>query len=198
MQVALFIVYLSMFIFMFPPFRQYKSRFFYYFFILALEDPIGFGIAKLLQVPIIVLHIEFAILLIIGLTRNEKFTRDILYALPLMIIFGFGISHLSLFSLRIVLAFEHIYIFYIILKFAVIFIRDNRGINFFQVMLIFYESTIIVKFFTSVFNIKQGLLFFYLTAGFEILVAIFFICFREDSKRMVWKIGEDIEDVEVE
>lgn len=48
-------------------------------------------------------------------------------------------------------------------------------------MLVFYEISVIVNLIVFISKTNLSVVFFYLTLSFQILVAIFFTIFREDS-----------------
>jgi len=68
-------------------------------------------------------------------------------------------------------------------------VAQRQVINFFYLVLAFYEFTILLKFlnFLFVLNIDAHT-YFYITTGFELLVGIFFTTFREESPKLVYKL----------
>jgi hypothetical protein len=193
MLIAKIFLTISMIIFMLPPFRQYNGRFFYYFLILAIEDPIARVFELSFHFHPIIVHLLFGILLVLAVLKYEKFLKYALYSVPFLIVGGIGISFLNVEVLRILLALTHIIIFFIVAKLAVIFIRDTKGINFFHIMLILYESSIILKFITLVLNIHNGILLFYITLAFELFLGLFFSLFRDDSPKVLFFVHENLE-----
>ncbi|MCX6149841.1 MAG: hypothetical protein NTX22_04885 [Ignavibacteriales bacterium] len=69
-----------------------------------------------------------------------------------------------------------------------VFFQENHSILFFHLALLLYEASLIAKFLFIMIDIKTGLLFFYLTTAFEILLAIYFMFDREDKQQLVVKV----------
>jgi hypothetical protein len=197
MHVPIVLLYLSMFIFLAPPIRQFRERFFYYFLILALEDPFAWLLLNFIKIPVIITHLFFTVMLIFAVTKRERFIKYSPYGVLLMIPLSIGTIFLSSDNMRIVLAAFHIFIFFAIIKYTVEYTREKRSINFFQVALILYESTIILKFVDRVLDIKNGITFFYITLGFELFIGIFFTIFKEDNKFLCFTIPSFDEAVKV-
>lgn len=196
MKIALIILYVSMFVFLFPPIRQYKGQYFYFFLALALEDPIARLLIGTIGIYQIKVHIIFSILLIYSVLNIKKMRFYILFGIPILIIAIIGLLFVDLSnkenfsSLRVIIGFIHIGIFFIFVKKAIILLRDNLSINLFQLMLILYESSIILKFFIFVLSIKQGILFFFITSAFELLLGLFFAFYREENPKLTFHIKE--------
>jgi len=64
---------------------------------------------------------------------------------------------------------------------AVIVLYGNGELNFFYLVLIFYEISIIFNVIVHFAGTDADFIVFVSTLSFQILVAIFFIIFREDS-----------------
>jgi hypothetical protein len=195
MLIAKIFLTVSMIVFMLPPFRQYNGRFFYYFLILAIEDPIARILEYSFHFHPIIVHLLFGVLLVLAVLNYEKFLKYALYSAPFLLVGGIGISFIKVEILRILLALTHVIIFFIIAKQAVIFIRDKKGINFFHIMLILYESSIILKFITLVFNLSNGITLFYITLAFELFIGLFFSFYRDDNRKIMFFVQENFEKI---
>jgi len=190
MRIALIITSLSMFIFMLLPFRQQKSRWFYYFLTLAIEDPVAFILTKLFSLQPMLIHVEFAILLFVSVNFQKDIKKKALIMLPFLIASSFVFALLPKPALCTIIAFIHIIILLSIIKIAFIFLRDSHGINIFQIVLVFYESTIVTKLISYVLDYTYGVYFFHFTTAIEILIGVFFLFFRESNRTLIYIIKE--------
>lgn len=201
MNIAFIILYVSMFIFLFPPFRQYKGPYFYFFFLLAVEDPVAKLLKELFWIYQAKVHVIFSIFLVMSILNIKNVRKYFNISIPIIIISIIGISFLdntnkdNINLLRITVGLFHLVIFFIFVKKSVIFLRENMGINIFQTMLILYESTIILKFIIYILNIPKGMLFFYITTAFEWFLGLFFAFYREDNPKLVIYIKDKAEQL---
>ncbi len=68
-------------------------------------------------------------------------------------------------------------------------VSQKQVINFFYLVLAFYEFTVLLKFLNFLIELKvEAETYFYITTGFELLVGIFFTMFREDSQKLAYKL----------
>ena len=68
-------------------------------------------------------------------------------------------------------------------------VAQKQVINFFYLVLAFYEFTVLLKFLNFLFELKvEAQTYFYITTGFELLVGIFYTTFREDSRKLVYQL----------
>jgi hypothetical protein len=61
------------------------------------------------------------------------------------------------------------------------FLYNKKAINFYFIVLVVYELSIILKMLTILTNIYMGVLFYHLTTNFEILICIYFIFFNIEN-----------------
>ena len=195
MELAKLLIKISMIIFLLPPIRQYGGRFFFYFLILALNDPLA-DYLRYWSFPQLKIHIIFSIFLLISVIWSKKFIKIVLFSIPFIALYFYGMTFVNTSyievanTLRIIMGFMHIFIFITVSKMAIVELREKMGINLFLVVFLFYEATLILKFIVYGFGMSKGLLFFFMTLGFEILLAIFFICFRDDNPKLLIKIND--------
>jgi len=188
MHIAKYIVLLSMGVFLFLPFRQYKSRLFYYFYIMALEDPFSYYVVQNFGLSAMVAHIFCASFLAVAMLKPAGFSKLFFYALPCNIIICYVLLRIPPSALRIILAAIHLVILLGVFIHAAIFARDTSGINFFHIVLVLLESSTIIKLLFYVFDLRNGVLNFFLSTAFEILIGVFFLIFREDDKKLVFML----------
>ena len=179
MPVEKIIVYISTFFWLFPPFRQYKGRFFYYFLILALSDPLAIINYSFIGIPHYFIH-SIAGLLLLYSFDSIVYVKKYLIA-NIIFILAFFLFLFLLNNLLYVILTLHLLILYRFIRQALINTYSKNELNIFLCALVFYEISVAVKTIEFISGTDLGIIFFYLTLSFQILVAIFFTIFREDS-----------------
>jgi hypothetical protein len=66
-------------------------------------------------------------------------------------------------------------------NFLLDFVYKNKAINFYFIVLVVYELSILLKMFTLLTNKQMGVHFYHLTTFFEILICLFFIFFNIEN-----------------
>jgi len=179
------ILFLSIIIWLFPPFRQYKGKFFFYFLILALLDPLIDFIFLFASVNTIRIYSVADLFMIISLINLRKLQKYLPFILPITVIVIWFSSFLNIRFLNFFIVIEHLVILIIFLKMTIVDIYDSMRINLFYIMLDLYLSSLIFKFLANLIDLRFGLLYFYLTSAFEILIGIFFILYNEENSPKV-------------
>ena len=184
------VLYLSSFVWLLPPFRQFKTFVFNYFLILGIADVLVIFFNKYLQLTFLDFYLFVSYCLFVALQKPEYLKRKkILFLVSGLIVIvlsfiklGIGIHIFSLSFLHLLIIFRILYLF-------VMKVVQRQAINFFYLVLAFYEFTVLLKFLNFLFELKiEAQTYFYITTGFELLVGIFFTMFREDSPKLVYKL----------
>ncbi|MDP3147815.1 MAG: hypothetical protein Q8N83_01680 [Ignavibacteria bacterium] len=184
------IFYLSILIWLLPPFRQYKTFFFSYFLVLGIADVLVFFTTKFFEMSSYDFYVIVSFSLFIALQEIEYLKKK-----KIMFI-GLGLIVICLSFFRIgnnpyisFIAVLHLMIILRILYLFVMVVAQKHAINFFYLVLAFYEFTILLKFLNFLFELKvEAETYFYITTFFELIVGIFFTTFREDSSKLVYKL----------
>jgi hypothetical protein len=180
MTITQSIVYASIFFWIFPIFRQYKGNYFLYFLILALSDPIAMLCVAVLNVQPALIHSIAGLFLFYSIdTVRHEFRR--LWLLNLIIIVTFIITLLLMSNPLFLVLIMHFLILLIFIKKLMLKLYQSDEFNWFYLVFIFYEITVILNVIVFISGTDVGILFFYLTLAFQFLVAIFFTIFREES-----------------
>ena len=179
MPVEKIIVYISTFFWLFPPFRQYKGRYFYYFLILALADPINILSISIIGVPNYFVHSIISLLLFYSIGTGENEKKYMLANMIFMLAFFLFLFLLD--NLLYLILTLHLLILYRFLRLSLLNTFSKNELNLFLLVLIFYEISAIVNLIVFISKSNLGVVFYYLTLSFQILVAIFFTIFGEDS-----------------
>jgi len=184
------IFYLSILIWLLPPFRQYKTFFFSYFLVLGIADILVFFTTKFFEISSYDFYVIVSFCLFIALQEIEYLKKK------KMMFIGLGLIVICLSFFRIeknpyifLIAFLHLMIIFRILYLFVMVAAEKQVINFFYLVLAFYEFTILLKFLNFLFPLNvEAQTYFYITTGFELLVGIFYTTFREDSRKLVYQL----------
>ncbi len=180
MAITQSIIYASIFFWLFPVYRQYKGNYFLFFLILALSDPMVMLSVAVLKVQPTLIHSIAGIFLLYSIdTVKQEFER--LWLLNLMIVVTFIIALLLLSNLLILVLILHFLILIVFIKKLMLKLHQLSEFNWFYLVLIFYEITVILKVIVFISGTEIGILYFYLTLAFQFLIAIFFTIFREES-----------------
>ena len=172
-----------------PPFRQFKGRFFYYFLILALSDPITIFCVEILKVPLYSIHSLAGLFLISSLLFfTGKFENKYILSIPILVGFIFGIFYLK--NLLILVIITHLIVFLMFVKVAILPIYREGIINIFHFALLFYELSIVLNLSVFIGQSDMRILIYYMTLFFQILLAIFFTIFTENSNSLIIHLKE--------
>jgi len=168
----------------FPAIRQYKTDLFWYFLVLAVEDPLAilFKWIKLFEIYDSYLVWAFILIIVLFWSSRKKISMKI------MVLIFFLILGITIGASRNVqygtLALFHLAILFFFLKRSIRFIAENGKANLFHLSLLLYETTIILKMLAQLTDAQTGTAFFHITTIFEMMIAIFFSIFKEDDKRL--------------
>lgn len=174
----------------FPAIRQFRGRFFFYFLILAVADPltiiaallIGFNVGP--AQPLLI-----SSLLVISLFDSESLKKNkykLIGILTTCFIIALVSNSQTIYFTSIALL--HIFIFYYIL---ILFIKknvDDKAVNIFYIVLLLYELTNILKISNLAFEITNADEYHTLTSIFQVAIGLYFSLFRENSARNLIKL----------
>lgn len=175
------ILYTSIVFWLIPPFRQFNGKYFYFFLILALNDPIAL-LFQTIKLPTNFITISSVILLAISIMSFKLSKQTWLLLFPSLILISYGIGLLSFYVQLWILLFGHFFILLYILRTATLNIFKTSTLNFFYFGIVFLEVTYITRLIAVLSDMNSGVIFYILTGFFQILIALFFSFFREDSK----------------
>jgi len=194
--------YISIFIWLFPPIRQWKTKFFYFFLILALADPISIFISLFIiknnnfYFPLISYLQLVSIINYKNIPKLKAITYNLLLVGIIILLFIFNqpktgiIISLFVFNQpKAVVPIIHFIITIVFMKELLVKFVFDRMLNIFYLMLIFYEFTIILKYFNVILGFTDATAFFIITTIFQIAFGLFFSIFREDKTSIALKRG---------
>ena len=177
MSVPYIIIYLSNVIWLPIPFRQLRTDFFSFFLFYAILSALSlFDIVFLIHPAYI--YFGFGFFLIISLYNFKKTSRYIFFLSSILAISVVLPFFISVETITLILILQHSIIFFIILKRTIIYSINQGKLNLFHFILLLFEISVVMRFFVVVGNLKTGIIFFYLTAAFSILIGIFFLFYN--------------------
>lgn len=180
------IFFISIIVWFFPAIRQYKTKYFWFFLILALSDPIVYILrTTLIYNPSFYFYVFISFLLIISLQDKDFIIRARLFWLSIFIltIIGFFLDISNNSQLLLLLFTNSIILFILLRNYIVEFV--NKKNNLFLLFLVIYQLTNISKFLNLLLGFADATAFFIITSIFQIAFGLFFSIFREDNSKLV-------------
>jgi len=169
---------------LFPPFKQYKTDYFYYFLCLALSDPIS-AIIPYLKGYIWQGHVVFSSILILTLLKEKtlkKFSPLILIIFTALFYLILKVQHPVL---QNIVVFNVVIITIMIAKRFVISVRETESLNLFYMVVVLYNFSTIMKILFRVNHGSTGYLYFFLTNFFQIFIAIYFSFYNVNNAKKI-------------
>jgi hypothetical protein len=180
MQLVQYIQLFSVFIWLLIPLRQIKTRFFLFFLVLAMMDFLYYLLTKAIIVDSLPYYLLWTVILLytalFDLKTKNRHILIICLVVPGLLILLYQPQHSLLFQTII-----HLIIFTIFLRVLIIHFGEKRNLLWFHLMLIVYEFSILLKFFVYYTEIEIGIIYYYVTTAFQILMGVFFIFVSEKN-----------------
>ncbi len=193
MRIALIIIYLSSFAWIFPIFRQYKSNLFYFFLFLGISDPLTILLFQIFRHPPGIISVIFAPILFytINIDRQKKFSINSIE------IFVFLLTFILFFTVPnndVIMLVIHTMILIRVLSKILIELHHKQIVNIFHIVLAFYMTTSVASLLVFLNGDYQAMVLFYINLAFQILIAIFFSLFSEDNPKLIYNVTPAIKD----
>lgn len=180
-------VYVSMIVWVFPPFRQFRSAIFYYFLILAIEDPLAIGLFYLFKINTLIVHSILSLLLYFSIDFDwEELLKN--WIVNIVILAGLIIALLTLSNPLFIILIGHFLVLSKFVKYIILRLHGSGEMSIFYLVLIFYELTVLVNIIGVVGKSDIGMTLHYTTTIFQILIAIFCTIFRSYNKSLILKL----------
>ena len=167
-------------VWMLIPFRQVRTNYFFFFVVLAVYSAF-FLLDHILLIHPAKFYFGQGVFLIISLYNFRKIPYYILFLIIILIISIMLPIWLSIATIIPCLLVEHIIIFFIILKRTILYSYQSKKLNVFHFVLLLFGITAITRFIVVLKNLRTGVIFFYITAAFGILIGIFFLFYNEKN-----------------
>ncbi|MFA7229112.1 MAG: hypothetical protein WC061_08755, partial [Melioribacteraceae bacterium] len=168
--------YISMFFWIFPAARQFKSPLFFFFLTLGFFEPLqvillSFNIA-------IHFRIIFAILLLNSALYSENNKKFMKIFLPFSIILVAADYLLFTIPGTYYVLASHFVIIYLFFKRTITSVANSGKLNIFHLMLLLEEFSTVFKIILMFQDAKTGIVLFTLTSIFQYLIVLFFTIYR--------------------
>lgn len=186
MSIPSIILYSSILIWLLPPLKQFRGRFFYYFLVQALSDPIVL-LLFMFKLPSQPFYFVKALFLILLLGKEINAVKKIWHFFPFLIIIFALTFNLPYIPLSILNALGHVCLLYLIFRITVTDAINCKHIKIFNMMFFLYELSIVFKYFYLAFT-SAGMIYFIITSAFDIILGVFFTFTRDDSSQFTFSL----------
>jgi hypothetical protein len=164
--------------------RQYKTDLRWYFLIYAIFDPINLLFWNVSGRSQEISSIIIAYLLFLSVARfykDKMWGKFLIYGISLLVLISFFVSRKYLLIFHEI---DHLSIFFLFMIMTFKFVVDNNKLNISHLFLLLEEMSVTLKLTMVHLGLKASSEFFVSTSALEILIAIFFILYRNDDKRL--------------
>lgn len=181
MLISKIIVYVSMFFWLFPPFKNRKTDYFIYFLLLAIADPIRLLFRYVFNYQDSSFSLVIVILLVVALLKNKK-AQIILMTLSLLISASMLLLKAPPICYFYISTISSITIFFIIIMRFAVYLTQNNAINLFLCTLLFYVSITVFRKLSVIFNLELGAINYTIGLIYQVLFAIAFTFINYNTK----------------
>ncbi|MDP2037099.1 MAG: hypothetical protein Q8L04_06920 [Ignavibacteria bacterium] len=183
-----YLIFASIVVWLFTPIRQYKTRYFWFFLVLALTDPIVTVVAKNFLIVASKLYVPFNVLFFFSLIDYKKITvYKILFYLTIIVLGYFSFIHVWEYGVFFFTAILFL-VLVLIIKQSFQFVIEKGSINIFHMALIFYQALNVFKSLSMLLNFSTGVWFYFISNVVQIFLGIFFALYREDDPRFLVRV----------
>jgi hypothetical protein len=177
--------YLSLFIWLFPPIRQYKKRLFFFFLVLAVTDPIVFVFQTILHNALPQLFSLFVSYCLLVCLLEKSTIKKYKYWIIVLAIILLVVSFIYMLPMNIylsVLFSVQILIFIVIMKIFILEYVAKGKLSIFYLMLVLYQLTMLLKFYNYLAGFTDAGAFFVITTIAQNFFGLFFSFVRENKQ----------------
>ena len=177
---------LSMFFWIFPAVRQYKTELFWYFLVFAFSDPLAVIISTQIHyvsnIPRFQILSSFLLMLsVLWSVKNKKPIKILTVLVLSLVLFSFFLNRTLAYSL---IALIHVIITYFFIIRTLAFTANSGKMNIFHLILLLEEISIVLKTSAILISFNPGFSYYLATNAFEILIAIFFTLYKEENEKL--------------
>lgn len=185
------IVLISATIWLLPPIRQYKTRFFYFFLLLGLADAVPLMLMQNITLASLPYYLVVSYFLLLALYDKETLKQKFLYVvliLAVVVVIAFFTNNTAL--QRLLFFILHGLLLLRVTHMMGVDLIKTQSLNGYFVALVFYELLTLTKFFNFLVKVADLSVMtnFYVVTGVQITIGIFFTIFKEDDRRIRVKL----------
>lgn len=195
MLIAKFISYFSIIIWFLPPLRQRNTKYFTFFLILALADPVTIILMYATKIYSIKISLIITYILIVSVLQHKNNLKHLSVLLSILVLLFVVDIYFTINEIFLVKVFLSSALVFIFLKETILYLNKDLKINLFLLILTFYEITIVTKFIIYITQLNLGVIYFYITTAFEIFIGIFFIIYNVNNSPNLRLFRENLEDI---
>jgi hypothetical protein len=181
MDIRIIVSWISAFIWLFPPFKQKGTQFFYFFLIYAISDPLRLLLLQGFGIKVWVLIIIINSLVVASLLKPKS--KQILLAAVSIIV---TIAFLLLGVPKLYYDLSSTLLHFVIVLLLVVKLTDqmvlDKSLNMFLVLLLVYEGITVLKRIAALIDPKFGYYTFSFGTASQIMFALLFIFINIDTK----------------
>ena len=168
-----------------PPIRQYKGKLFLYFLLLAIADPLSHVLTISFSTNSYQIYSLISFGAVLAVSVNKIYRKNIAFVFTGFILTLFITITQDRNVIYIYLIVLHLIILWNFLKETLISFSKNNFLTLGWVVLILYEISIVLKLIVVLEVTQVSVIYYYLTTGFEILIAIFFTIYKVEDRKSV-------------
>lgn len=185
LEIDQYIASISAIVWLFPPIRQFRTKYFYFFLFLAILGPISRIIRQVFESNSNIHLIIFTVLTLLSLFEISRI-KSKWHIVSLSLAFSLFLSYIKPIEFIdvTIIFFTLLIISIVLLKRTIEYTISEKAINVFQVVLIFYFLTNITKFINVIFCFTDAPAYFSLTNIIQSIIAVFFCIFTVESSKM--------------
>ena len=181
-----FLLIYGVYLWFIPPIRQYKQRLFYYFLFMAFVDPIQRLITHNNITMPLNYYTTFSYILLAAILWNKKSPKlnylliagGLIIFIFTLIVFKFTYDTDKLFFF----GFQIIILFLFLKKFIMDYASYSK-INVFQLVLVFFQLTVVSKIAILILGTSNAIAFYFITGSISIAFGLYFSFCREDKTK---------------
>lgn len=175
---------------MFPPIRQFGTRFFVYFLMFGFADWAGILYNKYINnTTNHIVYILVTVIAFISIQEKEHLKKYYIFYISVLILTTTIFFYVpDILTSALMLLLFHILITGTLFKLFLDSFFTRKIVSIFLAVMIFYEFTTITKIVTLLTGYQTGYLYFGLTTAVQLILGLFFSIFRYDNKRFLLQL----------
>lgn len=182
------LVIIGVLVWLIPPIRQYKTRYFWFFLTLGLADPIAIIAGKTFHLVFAQLYVPLDILFFFSVIEYKKITfYKILFYIVIVGLGFYSFIHFWEYGSFFFTAILFL-VLVILIRQSFLFVIEKGCINIFHVVLIFYQALNVFKSLSLLIYFSTGVWFFFMSTTIQIFIGVFFALYREDDPRFLIRV----------
>jgi len=184
MQIFLLAIsYLSVVVWLIPPIRQYRTRYFLYFLVLALSDPINISSFYIFHTGIWTGNVLTSCFSLIALLKRQRIKKNLTPIAAYIFIVFYLMYNTNMNGMRILTGINMFLILLMFVNDFVVSLKYHASINLFYIAVLLYNIANFIKVIFSFSHVKTGFIYFYITTFFQIFIAVYFSFFNVKNSR---------------